>query len=204
MNPQGKPFQTAVTPRRLIARWLCPLVAALVLSACGGGKSSPSPTSPPAERGMKEQLEALEKSGELPALDRSTDIAGPDADRNGIRDDIDAYIAALPVSEPVKRATRQRARVQQRIQSINLNDRSALMSLADASMASTACMSSTILDGVAAELQSKILREGHAITFKIQAITANTPERADRYMAYTRALDGTTTTYPTGKVCEDE
>ncbi len=152
---------------------------------------------------MKEQLAALEKAGELPMLDRSTDIVGPDADRNGIRDDIDAYIAALPVSEPVKKAARQRARVQQKIQTINLNDWSELLSLADASMASTACMSSSILEGVPAESQSKILREGHAITFKIQAITANTPERADRYLAYTRALDGTTTTYPTGRVCED-
>ena len=206
MNAQRTSKTTAAESRGRTAPWLCLCIAALALVACGGGKP-PEPTAQqaqPAERGMKEQLEALEKTGELPALDRSTDIAGPDADRNGIRDDIDAYIAALPVNESVKKAARQRARVQQKIQKINLNDPSELMSLADASMASTACMSSSILEGVASELQSKILREGHAITFKIQAITANTPERADRYLAYTRALHGTTTTYPTGKVCEDE
>ena len=65
-------------------------------------------------------------------------------------------------------------------------------------------MSTTILTEVASELHSEVLKEGHAITFKIEAITANTPERADRYMAYMRALHGTTTTYPEGKVCEDE
>ena len=204
MNPQGNPFQTAVTPRGRTAQWLCLLMAVLALSACGGGKSSQSPTSPPAEQGMKEQLEAVEKSGELPALDRSTDIAGPDVDRNGIRDDIDAYIAGLPVSDLVKKAARQTARVQQKSLLVDLKDRVTLLALSDASMASTACMSSTILDGVPSELQSKTLRDGHAITLKIEAITANTPERADRYMAYMGALHGTTTTYPTGKVCEDE
>ena len=152
---------------------------------------------------MKEQLEALEKSGELPALDRSTDIAGPDADRNGIRDDIDAYIAALPVSDAIKKAARQRARVQQRIGSIDLNDRAALMALADASMASTACMSQTAEAGLPVDQQNKASNDGYAITLKIQAITANTPERADRYMAYMRALHGTTTTLRNGNNCED-
>ncbi|HSX93821.1 MAG TPA: hypothetical protein VLG41_12905 [Hydrogenophaga sp.] len=183
------------------------LFMAAVLAACGGGKSSPSSAGQPVqpvERGMKEQLEALEKAGELPALDRSTDIAGPDIDRNGIRDDVDAYIAALPVSDAVKKAARQRARVQQRIAVINLNDRAALMALADASMAATACMSESAEMGLPLALQSQAGKDGFAITLKLQAITANTPERAERYLAYMGALHGTTTTYPTGKVCEDE
>ena len=153
---------------------------------------------------MKEQLAALEKAGELPALDRSSSIAGPDVDANGIRDDIDAYIAVLPVNDSVKKAARQRARVQQRIGSIDLNDRAALMALADASMAATACMSESAEAGLPPDQHGKAGDDGYAITLKIQAITANTPERADRYLAYTRALHGTSTTYPTGKVCEDE
>jgi len=153
---------------------------------------------------MKDQLDALEQQGVLPELDRSTDIAGPDVDGNGIRDDIDVYITALPMSELVKRAARQVARVQQKALLINLKDQPALLRLADAEAASTACMSSTILNGVSPELTSRMLREGHAITFKIEAITANTPERAERYLAYMGALHGTTTTYPTGKVCDEE
>ena len=152
---------------------------------------------------MKEQLAELENAGELPSLDRSTSIAGPDTDRNGIRDDIDAYIAALPGNEAVKKAAIQVARVQQKSLLIDLNDQSSLIRLAEHEAASAACMSTTVLAGVPPELHSKVLKEGHAITFKIEAITANTPERADRYMAYMRALHGTTTTYPTGKVCED-
>ncbi len=153
---------------------------------------------------MKDQLEALEKQGVLPALDRSTDIAGPDADGNGIRDDIDAHIAGLPVSEPVKKAARQVARVQQKSLLIDLRDRPVLLALSDASMASTACMSETVEAGFPLDQHSRVRKDGHAIILKIEAITANTPERAERYLAYMRALHGTTTTYPTGKVCEDQ
>lgn len=207
MYAQSVTNATAADSRGRIAQFLCLCIAALALAACGGGKPPEPPTTQqvqPAERGMREQIEALEKAGELPALDRSTDIAGPDADRNGIRDDIHTFIEALPVTDSVKKAARQRARVQQRALLIDLNDRVTLLALSDASMASTACMSTTILDGVPADLQYKTLRDGHAIALRIEAITANTPERADRYMAYMRALHGTTTTYPEGKVCEDE
>ena len=153
---------------------------------------------------MKDQLDALEQQGVLPALDRSTDMAGPDANRNGIRDDIDAYIAALPVSDEVKKAARQVARVQQKSLLIDLNDRVSLLALSDDSMVSTACMSETVEAGLPLEQHYKVRRDGHAIALKIEAITANTPERAERYMAYMGALHGTTTTYPTGKVCDDE
>jgi len=153
---------------------------------------------------MKDQLEALEQQGVLPALDRSTDIAGPDTNGNGIRDDIDAYIAALPVSDVVKKAARQRARVQQRIATLDLHDRAALMALADASMAATACMSESAEMGLPLEQQSQAGKDGFSITLKLQAITANTPDRAERYLAYMGALHGTTTTYPTGKVCDEE
>jgi hypothetical protein len=205
-NPPSFPLARA-TRQRFVH--LAALALSLALAGCGGGKSA-APASAPtsstnaaSEPKMKQQLEDLERQGELPALDRSTDITGPDTDRNGIRDDIDAYIAALPVSEAVKRASRQVARVQQKSLLLDLNDRVALLALSDASMASTACMSSRILDGVPLELQYKTLRDGHAIALKIEAITANTPERAERYLAYMRALHGTTTTYPEGKVCED-
>jgi hypothetical protein len=203
MHPDHKTSHSLAASCRHTALWLCLSITVLALTACGGGKSSESTTTPPAERGMKEQLAALEKAGELPALDRSTDIAGPDTDRNGIRDDIDAYIAALPVTDAMKKATRQVARVQQEALLIDLNDRVTLLALSNASMASTACMSETAEAGLPADQQNKASNDGYAITLKIEAITANTPERADRYLAYMLALHGTTTTYPTGRVCED-
>lgn len=210
MQPQFNRESLPLTPaKRQRCAHLTALALSLALAACGGNTATPAaaPTSgasAASEPGMKQQLEDLERRGELPALDRSTDIAGPDTDRNGIRDDIDAYIAALPVNEAVKKASRQVARVQQKSLLIDLNDRGALLALSDASMASTACMSETVEAGLPLEQHIRVRRDGHAIALKIEAITANTPERAERYMAYMRALHGTTTTYPEGKVCEDE
>lgn len=206
-SPHFRPAIMAVRIRK--ARLASLLCLGLGLAACGGSTSSapaPAPSAPAttqAEPTMKAQLADLEKQGVLPALDRSTDIAGPDVDGNGIRDDIDAYIASVPASEPIKKAARQVARVQQASLLIDLNDRSALLALSDASMASTACMAKSAEAGLPPEQQSQAGKDGFAITLRIEAITANTPERAQRYLAYMRALNGTTTTYPTGKVCED-
>lgn len=105
MQPNYKTSQPLAASCGHNARWLCLSIIVLALTACGGGKSPESPTTPLAERGMKEQLAESEKAGGLPALDRSSSIAGPDADRNGIRDDIDAYIAALPVSDALKKSS---------------------------------------------------------------------------------------------------
>ncbi len=84
---------------------------ALSLSACGGGsKSSNPPTGP---QPLKETIQALEDSGKIPKLDRSNDLLGPDANSNGVRDDIDAWIAAQPITEVQKKAAQQMAKVQQ-------------------------------------------------------------------------------------------
>ena len=43
----------------------------------------------------------------------NSDLDGPDADHNGIRDDVDAWIAAQPFTVPQKRAAEQFARSMQ-------------------------------------------------------------------------------------------
>jgi hypothetical protein len=74
---------------------------AFSLSACGGGSVRPDT---PESATLAQQIETLEKTGQLPQLDRSSDIRGPDTDNNGIRDDIDAWIAAQPISNAQKKA----------------------------------------------------------------------------------------------------
>ena len=58
----------------------------------------------------KEKIEALEKIGKLPTLDRSDSLLGPDLDNNGIRDDIEAYILTQNFTEPIKKAAQQVAK----------------------------------------------------------------------------------------------
>lgn len=105
-----------------IQRTICTLITICILVACSGTEGSapaannPPTTTPPSTNApltMKEQIKALEDSGKLPKLDRSTSIAGLDVNNNGIRDDIDAWIAALPITGVQKKAAEQSAKVRQ-------------------------------------------------------------------------------------------
>jgi hypothetical protein len=58
--------------------------------------------------------------------------------------------------------------------------------------------------GLPLDQQEAARKGGSAITFKIEAITANTPERAERYLAYMRALHGSTTTLRRENACEEQ
>jgi len=89
----------------------------------------------------------------------------------------------------------QAARVQQQSMLIDLADPAAVIALGDASMASTVCMADTFANGSAVSSRE--------LNLKIEAITANTPERARRYIQYMRALSGTSTAYPDGNTCEE-
>jgi hypothetical protein len=170
----------------------------LALSACMGqdkpaadatGLASVSAT--PAT--LLAQIQALEASGALPALDRSADIQGPDANNNGVRDDIEAWIAALPITETQKKAAMQEARAQQRMLIVDLTDRVALQSTADQMAASVVCRG---------DVFSPNFQDGSNLGAKIEAITANTRERARRYVNYNKARSGSSLTLPQGNTCE--
>jgi hypothetical protein len=165
------------------------------VSVAGVSETAASAVPPPgAAQQLRHEMARLERQGVLPALNRSSDIRGPDANDNGVRDDIEIYIAALPLSEPQKRAAMQTARVQQRTLLTDPGDKAAIKALGDASMAATSCIGDRF---------EPERRRSYEISRRIEAITANTPERAKRYMDYMAALSGTSTAYPEGNTCED-
>lgn len=84
------------------------IALAIILSACGGGSDSQAQT-PPNET-PAQAVQRLEQSGQLPILDRSPDVKGPDANRNGIRDDIDIYISTQPYDGGQRAAVEQLAK----------------------------------------------------------------------------------------------
>ncbi len=139
------------------------------------------------------QIQALEASGALPALDRSTDIKGPDANNNGVRDDIEAWIASLPITETQKKAAMQSARASQRALLVDLMDAAALQSLGNLEIASTVCIKDSFIP-------DRPL--GSVLSSKIEAMTANTRERARRYLDYNKAVSGSATSLPEGNTCE--
>ncbi|MDO9135777.1 hypothetical protein [Hydrogenophaga sp.] len=167
----------------------------LALSACRGGTASnESGTSPsPATGALAKQIKALEASGQLPKLDRSVDIRGPDNDNNGIRDDIDTWIAAQPISDEQKKAARQAARVRQAELLVDLTNKVELDRLGDLSMASVKCLRLSFMPDY---------QRGYDLSSTIVAITANTKQRAKQYLAYNRAISGSSGRLPEGNTCE--
>ena len=166
------------------------------LTACGGSDKSASPGAPSTSGPTPTpaaQLQALEASGELPKLDRSSSIKGPDTDNNGIRDDIDAWIAAQPITEAQKKAAQQMAKVQQAKLLVDLSNEAALQSLGDQSMRAVSC----IVDSFEPEFQ-----KGSEMRGQLESMMANTKERAKQYIAYNRAVSGSSGRLPKGNTCE--
>ena len=62
-----------------------------------------SHNAPAAPSSVREALLKMDADGTAPKLNRDADVAGPDVDGNGVRDDLDAYINSLPDTEPQKR-----------------------------------------------------------------------------------------------------
>jgi hypothetical protein len=159
--------------------------AAAEALAEGTGTAPPAPT-------LKERIDSLERSGVVPPLDRSSDIAGPDANQNGVRDDIEAWINAQPVNEGQRKALMQDARATQHTLLVDLSDQSALQHAGERLTASMKC---GLIQFSPYETFSKLAG-------KIESMTANTRERAKRYMQYNAARSGSSTTSPTGNTCE--
>jgi len=164
----------------------------LGLSGCGGGISSKS-TQTEATQTLAQQIQEFEASGQLPKLDRSSDIKGPDSNNNGIRDDIETWIAAQRVSDTQKNAMQQAARVRQAELLVDLHDKAELDRLGDASMASVKCLRLSFMPDY---------QQGYDLGSKIVAMTANTKERAKQYIAYNRAVSGSSGRLPEGNTCE--
>ena len=206
MNIQPTKIRLQQGQRRTLAL----LLACALLSACGGGSGgggttgAPAAASPastprappaapaPAAQSLQEQITAMESSGAYPKLDRSADIPGPDANGNGVRDDIEAWVNAQPVTNGQKKALMQDAMATQRTLLVALDDKKALQAAGEGFAASFQC----------GMLQFPEYSDFSKYAGKIEAMTANTRQRAERYMKYNAARSGSSTTNPRGDTCE--
>ena len=149
-----------------------------------------TPTQP--AKTISEQIAEAERSGKYPTLDRSSDIAGPDANKKGVSDDIEAWIHTLNVTEPQRKALMQKTRSLQQTLLVDLDDKAAVQRTGEGLMASTNCGGDRFPPyAVYSELRGKI-----------EAMTANTRARAERYMRYNKARSGSSTTLPNHDTCE--
>lgn len=161
-----------------------------VLTACGGGGSQPATTTPP--KTLQATILELESSGKLPTLDRSASIAGPDANANGIRDDVDAYINNQGYNAAKLKSAQQTARAIANILVVNINNQDELRATDLSLQKSINCVFSNFADA----------NQSAVVIKNIEKITANTKPRVEAYIKYQIAMDGKVLASPQGDTCE--
>ncbi len=113
------------------------------------------------------------------------DIAGPDKDNNGIRDDVDDYIDSHYTDVKRRKAAQQLARMYQEMLTVDKSDKDKVAEVSKKGMLAISC----------AVNNNIYLRE-------IKPLVLNTKKRVKEFYKYDSLRDGTTTTLPEGDTCE--
>lgn len=143
----------------------------------------------------QQRIQSLEDQGALPKLERSTDVQGSDINTNGIRDDIETYIATNYTSSTQRAAAEQFARVMQAAMLVDKTDIAAAKAIALQGSKAVNCIYSRF-DGNAGSKQPA------AVVEELKSVSTNTKTRLLAYLAYSKALDGTAGSIPEGETCE--
>lgn len=164
----------------------------LALVGCGGGKGA-DPAKP--EPSAQEKLESLETSGAIPQLERLPTIEGIDINGDGVRDDIEQYIEQKYTNLAQRKAAMQRARAFQAMLLVDKNDAMALERVSEMGSRSIVCAGTAFTgpDG---------LKEEYQLAKEIKAMTTNTKERLQAYLAYNKARSGSVSRLPMGDACD--
>ncbi|GAA4328131.1 hypothetical protein GCM10023144_13610 [Pigmentiphaga soli] len=158
--------------------------ACLVLVAgCGAGGDAQQDSA-------AEQVAALEAGGDIPALDRTAGLLGPDADGNGVRDDIDRYLAGLALEPTQASAAEQFARALQSTLAADPADEAAVRQAALGLSRAGQC------------LAFRHVPNRSGLITALEGFTADTRERSARYMGFNRALSGSVSRLLSGDTCD--
>lgn len=172
------------------------LLSVMVFAGCGGATGDTTQTAQANQPATpKARISALETSGKIPQLDRTATLRGTDSDSNGVRDDVDAYIAATYPAQGQKTAAHQFANVLQAALEVNSSDLSAVKSVSINGTRAVNCIFRKF-DGSAGSKQPALVVE------ELRAVSTNTKARLLAYLAYAKALDGTSGAMPEGDTCE--
>ena len=158
------------------------LVAAMV-AGCGNGSDGPGGGTAggmPTTYSFKEAFSKLEVSGQLPVLDRSESIAGPDVNANGVRDDIERHIDSKPDTQAQKNSLKALSRALGKAMTVDTKDKNALREVANSINLAVICSHQTYPLGAASPLGDEI-----------EKFTVNTRARYDAYMKFNSAMNGT-------------
>ncbi len=165
---------------------------ALLLAACGGDDSTPTAQT---SKTPKEQIAALEADGSIPKLDRTGTVAGTDANSNGVRDDVDAFIVSSYSAPSQRAAATQFAAVLQSAMLVDASNTSEVKAISVRGARAVNCIY-TRFDG------SGDTRQPGLVVEEIRSVSTNTKLRLLAYLSYSKALDGTSGALPEGDTCE--
>lgn len=142
--------------------------------------------------GRASSISEMEAAGDLPVLDRSSNLLGPDKNSNGIRDDIDAVIEMSAKkhnwSENKVKALQFAAKTEQDILSVDLGDPASVQKAAKKNLFSIFCM-------------MDLMGMDETKYPDFEKLTFNTKERLMQYLKYSRALSGHVIHAPNGGSC---
>lgn len=180
--------------RALLILSLTGLLTACLDGGGGGGGSSDGGTNSPAPAPVT-GLAALEEAGEIPRLDRSDDLSGPDTDQDNVRDDIGAHIDQHYTNEAQRNAALQAARAMQEVFTVDLEDQVAVKEVNRQLARADHCIYLVFEEGNEVKPAAEVSRE-------LEAMATNTKPRLTRYLEFNKALDGSIWTTPRGNTCE--
>ena len=125
----------------------------------------------------------------LATLDRSSDVAGPDKDNNGVRDDIDQVIAGFGLTVSQTKALTQFAAALQ-VAILSSPDRTSAYTNAVELHRGQVCVF------------SQLSAESTRYTTQIKACTLNTQPRVMAFAGFSHNASGAVYPQPTGTVCK--
>lgn len=128
-------------------------------------------------------------------LDRSASLAGVDANKNGIRDDIDHYIAVLAdkkgYDKPQVKALQQNARSMQELITVDVKSSKEVDAAERRDMDAINCLFDHLNE-----------KDVIATSKQLEKLTANTKQRFLAYLKFSHELSGSVISISTGDTCE--
>lgn len=141
---------------------------------------------------IEQAIMAAESNGSIPKFNHDNTITGPDKDNNGIRDDIDAYIATLPYTEVQKKAVKQHAKALSTSLTVDTTDKTALLKVADDMSRASECVYTKLADNIPSKIKSDN-----------EKMIVNTKNRFLQYEKFNSALSGGVFASPVGDGCDN-
>ena len=178
-----------------IIRLITICATAIFLLGCsgGGGGGNSDSGSETQDKTPLQKFQALEASGKYPKLDRTDTLSGIDANDNGVRDDIEAYIAKTYPKEEQRKAAMQDAKTVQL----------AILAGGDKHKAKqVSLLESKSIHCLFVRWKEDPSFNPDAVSDEILSLTTNTRARLNAYLAYNHALDGTSSRLPNYDTCE--